>query len=222
MISTLVSLLPYLATIGLFIALTFESLAMTSRIYFEKINLSTLTVTTTKLLLLINRFGIALCMPVIGLLIDIGKPTSQIANVFAYGFFFSGLSIILITTNPNFIIYSSNKILRIIGLTGSDETIMISGTKKVSQKGILVGGLSAAGLIIPGLAASIWQEYSTFLIQTGFLINSVAAILNVFIIDLPNSKSLMKDKMSVEIMINTRGKAISYIISSLIIWICFL
>ena len=194
---------------------------MTNRIYFENVNLSTLTVTTTKLLLLINRFGIALCMPVIGLLIDMGQPTAQIASVFAYGFVIAGLSILFLTTKSYFINYSSKKILNILKISEYNKTIIIPNTKNFSIRGVLVGGLSAAGLVIPGLAASSYPQYSTFLIQTGFLINSIAAVLNVFIIDLENSKSLIDDKMSVSILLNSRGKAISYILSSFIVWVYF-
>ena len=181
----------YLLTVlGIVIAFLFEASAMKARVLLNRNSKDAYAVTIVKIFLLVNRLGIALCMPLIGLMIDIGVLPGVIALLFSSSFFAAFVVIQLTVVHSKASDIGTRRLMRSIFSVDlpSDEPKTVE--LKLTFQGLLVGALSAAGLSLPAISASLFPDYSTFLIQTGFLINSVAAIFNVFIIDVSNTKSL--------------------------------
>lgn len=208
----------YLASaLGIAIAFLFEATAMKSRVLLHSSSKDAYAVTIVKIFLLANRFGIALSMPIVGLMIDLGVSPSIIALLFSGSFFLAFVAIQLTVVQSEVADIGTHHLMRCVFSVDLSFDEPKKTKLKVTFNGLLVGALSAAGLSLPAISASFFPEYSTFLIQTGFLINSVAAILNVFVIDVSNTKSLNSLAARNTTLDNINSKAFAYLLIAVVL-----
>lgn len=202
----------YLASVlGIAIAFLFEATAMKSRVLLNSSSKDAYAVTIVKIFLLVNRFGIALSMPVVGLMIDLGVSTGMIALLFSASFFSAFAAIQLTVVHSEVSDIGTHRLMRYVFSVDLPSDKPQKTKLKLTFKGLFVGALNAAGLSLPAISASLFPDYSTFLIQTGFLINSVAAILNVLVIDVSNTKSLNSETARSTTLDNINSKAFAFL-----------
>jgi hypothetical protein len=203
--------LELVSVLGLAIAFLFEATAMKCRVLLNSSSKDAYAVTIVKIFMLVNRFGIALSMPFFGLMIDLGVPTDRIVLLFSAAFFVAFTAIELAVVHSEASDIGTHRLMRYVFSVDLPSDKPQKAKLKLTFKGLLVGTLNAAGLSLPAISASLFPDYSTFLIQTGFLINSVAAILNVLLIDVSNTKSLNSEAASSTTLNNIYSKAVAYL-----------
>lgn len=199
------------SVLGLAIAFLFEATAMKARILLNSSSRDAYAVTIVKIFLLVNRFGIALSLPFFGLMIDLGVPTDKIALLFSVAFFAAFTAIKLAVVHSETSDIGTHWLMRYVFSVDLPSHKPQKTKLKLTFEGLLVGTLNAAGLSLPAISASLFPDFSTFLIQTGFLINSVAAILNVLLIDVSNTKSLNSETARSTTLSNINSKAFGFL-----------
>ena len=144
----------------------------------DKFPLSTLRSTQ---ILMINRFGAAFCFTSAGFLVDIGTGLTSFLLFFAIAWGLLGMASLLY-------ILQWEKVCKLLSVyLMGDETYKFS-VKKVnfSLSYILLNYpfiFNMLGASLPIFSASVFPEYRGLLLQLGFVFNSVASILLVFVLE---------------------------------------
>lgn len=140
--------------------------------------------------MLANRAATALALLTIGYLVDKGVPADGLMLCYALA-----ALVIMVAHLPLLRrVYLERLILRAFRVlygqgvaTGSFQGASTSGSSRASTRiDAVVGAVTTIGflgLLAPSLLASTFPEYRATLLQTGFILNSVATIMNVMLVE---------------------------------------
>lgn len=146
--------------------------------FLDKFPLSTLRSTQ---ILMINRFGAAFCFTAAGFLVDAGTNINDFFLYFAIAWGLLGFAcLIYILQWPKVF-----KILSVyfLGVSSRDHHVI---KIKFSLEYVMVNYpfiFNTLGASIPILSASVFPEYRGLLLQLGFIFNSIASLLLVFVLE---------------------------------------
>lgn len=188
-------------------------------------NLSTHLVTLT---MLINRFGSAVGLLLIGFLIDSGITSSELSGIYAifvlclggaYWFAaqFPELGIRLLAP---FVMRYYKVVVNIPDIKYDQES-----RDKINLDIAIIFNIALLGFLVPSIAAAIFPEYRATLLQTGFLINSFATLYSALKIEkrlvlvLNNGTEVDKLRVYRNFM---RGRSVGSIISFVPLIVIFL
>ncbi len=150
------------------------------------LNISILGAHLGSVVMLLNRAATAAVLLLIGYMVDIGVPARELLTLYA------GTALLLGAAHALFL--GKRRIFNLTLLacrwmyrkTGDADAITLAtqefGKKRrlvVQPVVALVGTIALAGFLLPSIAAAVFPHYRATLMQTGFIINSIASIISV-------------------------------------------
>ena len=138
-------------------------------------------------IMLINRIGAAIMFMSIGLIVDVGISITAVTLLISVSFIFLGVFFIL----------------KFLHVESSLKSGQISGVCQNNSHKLLIGYpyiFNCLGLALPVTSAILYPDFRATLIQSGFLLNSIATLLNVYIIE-GRFIGLIEDKKNDEAML---------------------
>lgn len=136
--------------------------------------------------MLINRAATALALLVIGYLVDIALPSQHLVAIYAASSLLIAATHLPLLRRAPLLNLTLMSFRRIYSKTCSPEMIqktqylvLVGIQCKISPAVVSVTALGFFGLLSPSLLASTFHDYRTTFMQTGFILNSVASIINV-------------------------------------------
>lgn len=146
-------------------------------------NLSTHLVTLT---MLINRFGSAVGLLLIGFMIDLGTTPSELSGIYAIFVLFLGGAYWFTARFPELgLRLLAPFVMRYYSVTvdiPEIKSVQVSRTKTNLDIAI-VFNIALLGFLIPSILAAIFPDYRATLLQTGFLLNSFATLYSALKIE---------------------------------------
>lgn len=146
-------------------------------------NLSTHLVTLT---MLINRFGAALALLIIGFMIDIGVSIRDFLSIYILFVLILGISYLLKAKFPNFGLKLTIAFITRYYAINCGNALSYkaeSQVSKVKPSIAIIFSISLLGFLLPSLLASAFPDYRATLLQSGFILNSIATLYSALKIE---------------------------------------
>ena len=183
----------------------------------DRFPLSTLRSTQV---MVVNRFGAAFFFTSAGFLVDIGLSVGDFLMIFSLTWILLGTSVLLYILNWNMVYKAIAGYFLNINEISSDVKLI-----KFTFRNILINYpfiFNIFGILIPIVSAAAFPQYRGMLLQIGFIFNSVASLLLVFIIEprfmahVANGEAELADQYHQELI---TSKALLLLCMGLISWL---
>lgn len=140
--------------------------------------------------MLVNRATAALALLAIGYFVDTSMPREHLQWIYAAAAVLIAISHLPLLSRKPIIAITLLAFKRVYGKTCDPEIVQTArqthGLKTHYKLSYAVAGVTAIGLLgllAPSLFASTFPEYRATLMQTGFILNSAATIINVLYVE---------------------------------------
>lgn len=177
--------------VGFIFAFFVDHLPLSFRVLGFKLELFPISTLRSTQIMILNRFGAAFFFTTSGFLVDTGASVDDILFLFSVAWLTLGVV-------SFFYIRSWTSVARFLSkiVFGVNESDVKTSIVSVTWRDALVNYpffFNLAGISLPVLAASVFPHYRATLMQAGFVFNSVATLLLVFVIE-PRFVSYISDK----------------------------
>ena len=179
-------MLGFFLTIMLLFAFIGDMLQYAVRIIASVMNWPNLSTHLVTLSMLINRFGAALALLIIGFMIDIGMSIIAFLSIYISFVLILGLSYWLKAKFPNFFLKVSVPFITKyynITVDNSFGYNSRSYAPKVNPPIAIIFSIALLGFLLPSLFAAAFPNYRATLLQTGFILNSFATLYSALKIE---------------------------------------
>lgn len=178
----------------LFLAFAGDILQSITRVSASVLRLPDLATHLATLSMLINRFGAAVALLLIGYSIDTEISPSKLIESYLITVLIVGMFYALAAMRGNWIMAATEKFIRFYyKVEPNVEQRCVS--EHFSFKGridlLVIYILTITGFLLPSVAAAIFPAYRGTLLQTGFLLNSVATLYTALKIEKEIALSLV-------------------------------
>lgn len=166
---------------GYLVAFFIDHIPWSLRVVGKKLNKFPLSTLRCTQILMMNRFGAAFCFTSAGFLVDVGTTINEFFLYFAIAWGLLGIASLVYIIKWKIVFkFLANNML---GDTILDPDV---SNVKFSLKYVMLNYpfiFNTLGASIPILSASVFPEYRGLLLQLGFVFNSIASLLLVFILE---------------------------------------
>ena len=175
-----------LLIILLLFAFVGDMLQYAVRIIASVINQSNLSTHLVTLSMLVNRFGAALSLLLIGFMIDIGANALEFSQIYTIFTIVLGLFYWLKARYPVFgSMFLGPFITRYYNINVDTSGLDVKKPLKlnINLDVAIVFSIALLGFLLPSLLAAAFPDYRATLLQTGFILNSFATIYSALKIE---------------------------------------
>lgn len=184
-----------IALIGcLFLAFLGDILQCVSRVSVSVLRVADLATHLTTLSMLVNRFGGAVALLLIGYSIDTGIAPKDLAVTYAITVLIVGACYVIAATRGRLILTGVDRFVRFyyrIDPPVNVRTVGVGFTYAGRSDLTIVYIVSLAGFLLPSVLAAIYPDYRGTLLQSGFLLNSIATLYTALKIEKEIALSLI-------------------------------
>lgn len=163
----------------LFLAFLGDILQSVSRVSASVLRLPDLATHLTTLSMLVNRFGGAIALVLIGYSIDTGIAAHQLIVTYLVTILFVGACYTLAAFRGNWILPATARFVRYyyhIDPPVDVRDIKLEVTKTARFDLTIIYLITISGFLLPSVLAAILPDYRATLLQSGFLLNSIATL----------------------------------------------
>lgn len=158
-----------------------------------------------------NRVAMSLALPAIGFMIDTGYILSQLAQSYALACLLLSAFYFLYLASPKSLSYPIASAVKMLGWDKLDSSSPLfekaekSLVTRTNHKALIAQLFFIFGLCVPSLLAVTYPDFRATLLQTGFFLNSVGTVLNIFFIEKQIARVSRSPEQTSELVGSVRG-----------------
>lgn len=178
----------------LFFAFLGDILQSVSRVSVSVLRLPDLATHLSTLSMLVNRFGAAIALLLIGYCIDTGIKPDKLVLAYFITIIIVGLFYALTALNGDNILLHTEKFVKFyyrVNPQWDSKKLTVKQAKTARFDLTLIYFITIAGFLLPSVLAAIYPVYRGSLLQSGFLLNSIATLYTALKIEKDIALSLI-------------------------------